>query len=118
MNNDILLEFSECAACRQKRGSPDLCQSCVQNRWAISRLESMVAEARLITIQQQIADYVRSRLENHDDLQPVADSAAMMLIDIICLLDGTSAREMRLNNLRWEGQEIGDWVIIVKKVTH
>ncbi len=35
-------EFRECAACAAKPGSPTLCDACLHNRGALSRLHSVV----------------------------------------------------------------------------
>jgi hypothetical protein len=37
------LEFKECSVCASKPGSPQLCGSCLQNRWTISQLTSLMA---------------------------------------------------------------------------
>ena len=43
------LEFLECATCRAKPGSPELCDGCLNNRTAISRLQRhRMSEPRLV----------------------------------------------------------------------
>ena len=38
-----MAEFMECAACAAKPGSPNLCPSCLNNRWLIGKLEVLLA---------------------------------------------------------------------------
>ncbi len=38
------MEFKECNICASKLGSPSLCQSCLSNRDAISKLKERISE--------------------------------------------------------------------------
>lgn len=54
------LRFIECAACKGKPGTPQLCESCLNNRAVISRLKEAVDAVSKV---EQAISFIRAAVE-------------------------------------------------------